>query len=149
MKTFKTGGTAGRERFESFEKCHFEERERREILRMAVCSRFLPSVEMTKTAVIQSSRFETVPYKHSPCSWFMVWTVPRTVRKAARSGTAPYNHCTIHHLVSQAHRVVSLSNHDIAGNGRDRSLHYRRLSFYSSTCCKYSENKTIFLLSDG
>ncbi|HPI52684.1 MAG TPA: hypothetical protein PKX47_10645, partial [Smithellaceae bacterium] len=40
---------------ESFEKCHFEERERREILRMAVCSRFLPSVEMTKMAVIQSS----------------------------------------------------------------------------------------------
>jgi len=91
-ENFKTGDTAGRERFESFEKCHFEERERREILRMAVCSRFLPSVEMTKTAVIQSSRFETVPYKHSPCSWFMVWTVPRTVRKAARSGTAPYNH---------------------------------------------------------
>ena len=41
---------------ESFEKCHFEERERREILRMAVCSRFLPSVEMTKMAVIQSSQ---------------------------------------------------------------------------------------------
>jgi len=52
-------------------------------------------------------------------------------------------------LVSQAHRVVSLSNHDTVRNGRDRSLHYRRLSFYSSTCCKYSENKTIFLLSDG
>jgi len=33
---------------ESFEKRRFEERERREILRTAVCSRFLPSVEMTK-----------------------------------------------------------------------------------------------------
>jgi len=41
---------------ESFEKCHFEERERREILKTAVCSRFLPSVEMTKMAVIQSSQ---------------------------------------------------------------------------------------------
>jgi len=50
---------AGCRDFESFEKCHFEERERREIFMTAVCSRFLPSVEMTKMAVIQSSHFKS------------------------------------------------------------------------------------------
>jgi hypothetical protein len=39
-----------------FEFCHFEERWRREILMLVKIDRFLPSVEMTKMAVIQSSQ---------------------------------------------------------------------------------------------
>jgi len=42
-------------RYETFEFCHFEERQRREILMLVQSSRFLPSVEMTNLSVFQSS----------------------------------------------------------------------------------------------
>ena len=45
-----------RSRYGEFKLCHFEERWRREILTLVKRDRFLPSVEMTKTAALQSSR---------------------------------------------------------------------------------------------
>jgi len=49
-----------------FEFCHFEERERREILMLVKIDRFLPSVEMTKMAVIQSSQDMNDPEEAFP-----------------------------------------------------------------------------------
>ena len=48
------------------------------------------------------------PTAHSPCSWFMVGTVPRTVRKAARSGPRPT--AIAHHPSPITHRPSPIAH---------------------------------------
>jgi len=65
---------------ETFASCHFEKREQREILMMAVSERFLPSVEMTRRTAERSKQAVEQGSLGNAVSWYN----PDTLSKSCR-----------------------------------------------------------------